>query len=232
MHNYAAPRRAGAYMRAALGGFRKRAFDIVISSIALIVLTPILLATAGLIRFLISKSVFVPEEWIGFDGHAFVPYQFRSAIWNCLEASSLQFSRNDHSWAESLGGALRASGLYKLPLLFNVLRGDMSLLGPRPIMANEVTRYRKVMPEYFAARPGLTGLWRNSRALNHGRPITQTALDRYYIRCWSMWLDLGLLFRAISASAFPGLPSTSRDLRGDCPAARRVLAPDNSNPTR
>jgi exopolysaccharide production protein ExoY len=232
MHNYAAPLRAGAYVRAALGGFRKRAFDIIISSIALTLLAPILLAAAGLIRFLISKSVFVTDEWIGVSGQAFVPYQFRSTIRNCEEESSLQFSLNDHSWAESLGGALRASGLDRLPLLFNVLRGDMSLLGPRPIMANEVIRYRKVMPEYFAARPGLTVLWRRSRALNHRRPITQTALDRYYIRCWSMWLDLGLLFREISASAFPGLPSTSRDLRGDCPAARRVLAPDNSNPTR
>src|SRR3974377_681786 len=102
MHNYAAPLRAGAYVRAALGGFPKRAFDIVISSIALIVLAPILLATAGLIRFLISKCSFVPEEWIGFGGRAFVPYQFRSAVWNCEEASSLQFSLNDHSSAENL----------------------------------------------------------------------------------------------------------------------------------
>ena len=201
MYNYAAPLRAGAYVRAALGGFRKRVFDIAISSIALIVLTPILLATAGLIRFLIGKSVFVTAEWIGFGGQAFAPYQFRSTVWNCEEASTAQFSLNDRSWADDLGGALRASGLDKLPLLFNVLRGDMSLFGPRPIMANEVTCYRKVMPEYFSARPGLTGLWRRSRALNHGRPATQMALDRYYLRCWSVWLDLGLLFRTISASA-------------------------------
>jgi exopolysaccharide production protein ExoY len=201
MHNYAAPLCAGAYVRAALGGFRKRAFDIAFSSIALILLTPILLATAGLVRLLIGKSILVTDEWIGFGGQAFAPYQFRSAVWNCEDASSAQLSLNDHSWADSLCGALRASGLDKLPLLFSVLRGDMSLIGPRPIMANEVTCYRKVMPEYFTARPGLTGLWRRSRALNHRRPATRMALDRYYIRYWSVWLDLGLLFKAMSASA-------------------------------
>jgi exopolysaccharide production protein ExoY len=201
MHNYAARLRAAACARAALGGFRKRAFDIVISSIALIVLAPILLATAGLVRLLIGKSVFVTDEWIGFGGQAFAPYQFRSAIWNYKDASSAQVSLNDHAWAESLCGTLRASGLDKLPLLFNVLRGDMSLLGPRPIMVNEVTCYRIVMPEYFTARPGLTGLWRRSRTLNHIRPASQMALDRYYIRYWSVWLDLGLLFTAISAIA-------------------------------
>jgi lipopolysaccharide/colanic/teichoic acid biosynthesis glycosyltransferase len=190
--------RAQPYARSALGGFRKRALDVVITSLALLVLTPILIVMAGLIRLLIGKSVVV-NEWIGLGGKTFASYQFWPAVVARQDTSSALLRLNDLSWAESLVSALHMSSLDKLPLLFNVLRGDMSLFGPRPITADEVSRYCRLMPEYFAARPGLTGLWRHTYALNLRRPATQMTLDRYYIRYWSVRLDLTLLINSISA---------------------------------
>jgi len=149
---------------AALGGLRKRTFDIVFASIALVVLAPMLLVTATLIRVLIGKSAIVAKQWIGFGGKTFEAYQFRTAVEGSEDRRSALLWRNDHCWAASLGDAVQASGLDKLPLLLNVLRGDMSLIGPRPIMAGELSRYGSHMPEYFAARPGLTGVWRHAPA--------------------------------------------------------------------
>jgi exopolysaccharide production protein ExoY len=191
----------GAEASVALGGNRKRALDIAIAGIALILLAPILLATAILIRLLIGRSVLAASEWVGLGGKAFTCYQFRCAVSNGNDTSSAIFCLNDHSWAEGLACALRGSGLDKLPLLFGVLLGDMSLIGPRPIKVGELLRYSGPMPEYFTARPGITGLWRQSAPPNRRSLANQIALDRYYIRSWSMRLDLALLIKAVSAVA-------------------------------
>jgi exopolysaccharide production protein ExoY len=173
--------------RAALGGLRKRAFDVIVASVILVSLTPSLLATVVLIRLLIGKSVILAQERIGFRGRAFASYRFRTAI------------GDDESRTEGLGGVLRASGLDQLPQLFNVLIGNMSLIGPRPIMAGEFSRYFERVPEYFGARPGLIGLWWHADMRSFRRTTRHIALDRYYVRHWSMRLDLALLIKAISA---------------------------------
>jgi lipopolysaccharide/colanic/teichoic acid biosynthesis glycosyltransferase len=190
-----APDRAD--VRAALGGIRKRAFDITLTSIALIGLAPILLATAGLVRLLLRKSFFVTDVCIGFGGNPFVRYQFSSAVDVRVDTSSALLPLSDPSWAERLESALRGSGLDKLPLLFNVLRGDMSLIGPQPITVRQLSHYNGLMPEYLLARPGSTGLWQRTRE-HKTRRASQAALDRYYFRCWSVWLDIALLVEAIS----------------------------------
>jgi lipopolysaccharide/colanic/teichoic acid biosynthesis glycosyltransferase len=131
----------GADAGTALGGIRKRALDIAIAGVALILLAPILFATAILVRLLIGRSVLAASEWVGFGGKAFVCYQFRCATSNSNDASSAILCLNDLSWAEGLACAMRGSGLDKLPLLFGVLRGDMSLIGPRPIKVGELLCY-------------------------------------------------------------------------------------------
>jgi exopolysaccharide production protein ExoY len=137
---------------------------------------------------------------MGFGGKVFDGYQFRTVIESCEDGSSA-LRCNDHAWAACLGSALQVSGLDKLPLLLNVLRGDMSLVGPRPIVVGAFSRDPSRRPVYYTARPGLTGLWRHSRALNLRKPATQKALDRYYVRYWSMWFDLMLLIEVISKGA-------------------------------
>jgi lipopolysaccharide/colanic/teichoic acid biosynthesis glycosyltransferase len=194
MHNYVgkldssgARGRGGAYADVALGGIRKRTFDITIATIVLVVVAPMLLVIAGLIRLLIGKSAIVIEQWIGFGGRVFDAYQFRTV------------RSNDR--AANLEYALQASGIDKLPLLLNVLRGDMSLVGPRPIVVGAFWHYPNRRPLYLTARPGLTGLGRHSRNLNLKRRASQRVLDRYYVRYWSMWLDLTLLIDVISRRA-------------------------------
>jgi exopolysaccharide production protein ExoY len=195
--------RAGAFARelrlAALGGLAKRSFDIMIAGTALVVLAPIILAVAVFIRILMGKPVLFAQERIGFKGKTFTHYEFRTTAEN--GESGLNRLAADHVlWAESLGEALRRSGLYKLPQFVNVLRGEMSLVGPRPILVHQFQRYLDQAPEYFSARPGLTGMRQDN-----GR--TCIAIDRHYVRHWSMRRDLALLMKTISAVDPPDGPT-------------------------
>jgi exopolysaccharide production protein ExoY len=193
--------RGGTHAQGALGGVRKRALDIVIAGIVLITLAPILLVTGGLIRLLIGKSVIVIIQWVGFGGRVINCYQFRTHAGGSDDGNSEPVWRDHHCSVASLGSALKTSGLHKLPLLLNVLRGDMSLIGPRPIVRGEFWRYCEQMPEYFTARPGLTGLWRRPRSLCLTGLTSQMALDRYYLRNWSIELDFSLLIGTIFRSS-------------------------------
>jgi lipopolysaccharide/colanic/teichoic acid biosynthesis glycosyltransferase len=128
------------------------------------------------------------------SANTFVRYQFASLVDESADTSSALLRFNEAAWAESLENVLRASRLDRLPLLFNVLRGDMSLIGPRPRMVRQLSHYNGSMGEYLMARPGITGVWRRTRKT---RRATRKALDRYYVRYWSVWLDLGLLGESI-----------------------------------
>ena len=182
---------------AALGGLPKRSFDIMIAVTALVVQAPIILAVAVFIRIVTGKPVVSTQERVGFKGRTFTHYEFRTTAGEGV----LDRPATDHVlWTESLGEALRRSGLYKLPQFVNVLRGDMSLVGPQPILVHELQRYLAHAPEYFTARPGLTSM----RQAN-GR--TCIAIDRHYVRHWSMRRDLALLMKTIFAVHPPGGPA-------------------------
>src|SRR5262249_40803406 len=171
-----------------LGGPWKRAFDVAVASIGLITLTPMLLAIAGLIRLFLGRPILVAEERIGYKGRTFNCYAFRTSGRNATGRPYFQ----GVFWGDALKQVMRGSGLEELPRLLNVVRGDMSLIGPRPIAESDFPRYRVRVPEYFFARPGVTGLWRH---VDWRR--SPLAVDRYYFRYWSMRLDLALLIRAI-----------------------------------
>ena len=190
--------------RSVLGGIWKRTFDVAIGAIAVVVLTPIMIATAGLVRVLLGRPVIVTEERIGYKGRPFAHYAFRTVSVTTEEFidQNRHCRQNTNTWqADVLGQTLRFSGLEKLPELFNVVRGDMSLVGPRPITAKEFLRYRVHLPAYFNARPGLTGIWRHvDRRRLRAAPTWRLAIDRHYVRCWSIQLDLLLLVKAIFAN--------------------------------
>ena len=184
-----------------LGGPWKRLFDVITGGMGLMVSTPILLATAALIRLLLGTPIIVAEERIGYKGRRFNCYAFRT---NHNQAGSKRIGRY-------LSEVLRTSGLDKLPRLFNVVRGEMSLIGPRPIAASELTRYRVQLPEYFFARPGVIETWRyvDRRQLDMAR--SDLAMDRCYVRNWSMRLDLALFVKVIFAcSSRDGSPERDR----------------------
>ena len=131
------------------------------------------------------------------DGDAILQDVLRTDPARAAEWAATQKLRNDPR-VTRLGAVLRATSLDELPQLFNVMRGEMSLVGPRPIVDAEVTHYGQDIEYYYQARPGLTGLWQVS-----GRSDTsyrqRVQLDVLYVKNWTLWHDLAILFRTIPA---------------------------------
>ncbi len=172
----------------------KRIFDILVSGIALIVLLPIF-AIIGIFIKLDSKgSVFFIQERAGENGRVFRAYKLRTMVDNAVAVGGGKISQED-SRITRIGKYLRW-GIDELPQLINVFKGDMSLVGPRPTLIEQVNRYSKEHRRRLEMKPGLTG-W----ALINGRNILswpkKIELDIWYIDHWSLWLDLKILFKTI-----------------------------------
>jgi exopolysaccharide production protein ExoY len=198
--------------RRPLGGALKRAVDIVVSLLAIVLTLPLMLFAAIVVRLFIGGPVIFPHRRIGYEGRRFVCYKFRTMGPDADAALQQYFAANpaaEREWKErqklehdprvcSIGKLLRKSSIDELPQLFNVLRGDMSLVGPRPIVDDEVGRYGPHLHACFRARPGISGMWQvNGRSrVGYDRRVM---LDRYYVRCWSPWLDAKILLKTVSA---------------------------------
>ncbi len=189
----------------------KRAFDIVASAAMMLILSPLILLLALMIRKESKGPIFYAHERIGRGGRRFLAYKIRSMVPNAaavlndyLEANPEakaewardQKLKNDPRIIPGVGNFLRKTSLDEIPQLWNVFRGDMSLVGPRPIVENEIDKYRPVFSLYLRVRPGLTGLWQVS-GRNNTTYDARVRLDTYYVRNWSLWLDYFILLRTI-----------------------------------
>ena len=186
--------------------------DIAIASIALLVLSPLLLVVAALVRMSMGGRVLFSQERIGAGGSRFTCWKFRTMPVNADEILRQHLLANPEAakeWRETrklrndprvgcLASVLRKSSLDELPQLFNVLRGEMSIVGPRPIVIPELPCYGAHAAECFRAKPGITGLWQVSGRNTVGYE-TRIALDRLYARRWSIGLDLWILIRTVPA---------------------------------
>ena len=174
----------------------KRAVDILISSVLIVVLSPVLLVVALLIKISMPGPLLFRQERIGFQRRPFVIYKFRSMIPDAEAKTGPVVATPGDSRVTGLGRALRRLSLDELPQLFNVLRGDMSLVGPRPQPTFFDERYSGEVPRYLErqqARPGLTG-WAEVNDLRGAAPIRdRTLYDVYYIENWSLALDLKIV---------------------------------------
>jgi exopolysaccharide production protein ExoY len=195
-----------------LGGWPKRLADMTIALVALVLASPVMLAVALLIRATTGGPAIFSHSRVGFNGKPFNCYKFRTMIANSEQALRDYLACDPEAareWEQNrklkrdpritlLGMMLRKSSLDELPQLFNVLRGDMSCVGPRPIVTDELPRYGACADEYLRTRPGLTGLWqvtgRSSMDYSH-----RVALDTQYVRNWSLWADLVILLRTTVA---------------------------------
>ncbi|PSC04013.1 sugar transferase [Alsobacter soli] len=204
--------RRGPDTGAAVGGWPKRVLDLAIALLALVLLLPIMLFIMALIRAKMGGPVIYSHTRVGQNGRPFSCLKFRTMV----KDSDLALRRHLASdpaaareWREfrklhndprvtPLGAMLRKSSLDELPQLFNVLRGDMSCVGPRPVPADELERYGAHAADYARARPGLTGLWQTS-----GRNLRtyeeRIALDCEYVQNWSLWSDVVILAKTIPA---------------------------------
>jgi Undecaprenyl-phosphate galactose phosphotransferase WbaP len=187
----------------------KSAFDVIISFLLLILLSGPMAIVAVLIKA-DGGPVFFAHERVGIGGRRFRCLKFRTMFTNAEEMLQEVLASDSNAraqWAQTrklapdpritpIGRFLRATSMDELPQLFNVLRLEMSLVGPRPIVQQEISRYEQDIAYYYGTKPGLTGLWQVS-----GRSDTtyrrRIELDSWYVRNWSMWHDIAIILKTV-----------------------------------
>lgn len=184
-------RSAGARRRTAVA---KRLFDLVIASAALVLLSPILLAIAVLVRVRLGSPIIFRQQRPGLGGRPFTLYKFRTMINETVDAHGNEIDSVDRTppWAYKL----RSMSLDELPELWNVIKGDMSLVGPRPLLVEYLARYSPHQARRHEVRPGITGLAQVSgrNALGWEERLD---LDVRYVDEHDMRMDLDILRRTI-----------------------------------
>lgn len=200
--------------------FIKRASDIVISALALLILSPVLLVISILIKLDSRGAILFRQERVGMDGRKFLCYKFRTMHSDADQAIHREFYRKNiegsreanagtgekpvfgkvknDSRVTKIGRVLRRSSLDELPQLFNVLLGDMSIVGPRPPIPYEVEEYELWHRKRLDMKPGITGLWQVS-GRNRLTFEEMVRIDLYYIENWSLWLDLKIILLTFPA---------------------------------
>jgi exopolysaccharide biosynthesis polyprenyl glycosylphosphotransferase len=184
----------------------KRALDVVLSILVLVVASPVLLITVIAIKLDSKGPIIFSQERVGKDDHEFKVYKFRSmhvgaeeqvgVLEEQNEATGPLFKIKNDPRCTNVGRFIRRASIDELPQFWNVIKGDMSIIGPRPALRSEVTRYEPWHLRRLEVAPGITGLWQVS-----GRSdLTfdeMVLLDVYYIENWSPLLDLGILLKTI-----------------------------------
>lgn len=188
----------------------KRSFDLIVASLGIVAISPILLTIAAAIKLSGPGPVVYTHRRIGKDGRHFNCYKFRSMVQDSDQKLKEYLAANPEAateWKEShklkhdprvtkIGAWLRKTSLDELPQLMNVILGQMSLVGPRPIVDDEIIKYDVFFSDYSMVRPGMTGLWQTS-----GRSDTsyerRVRMDAWYVRNWNIWLDISLLVKTV-----------------------------------
>ena len=180
----------------------KRLVDVLVSGLAILVTAPLLLLLAAAVRLDGGPGILFRQERVGVDGRRFDVLKFRSLRPATDTESATRWNVADDERMSSLGRFLRKSSLDELPQLYNILRGDMSLVGPRPERPYFVDQFRGLYPSYEARHrvpSGLTG-WAQVHGLRGDTSIADRArFDNYYIENWSLWLDLKILLRTVGS---------------------------------
>lgn len=188
----------------------KRAIDLLCTLGGAILTLPLILAIAAWIRMDSPGSPFFTQRRIGQNGREIHILKFRTMVRNaecvlrdCLDADPelhAEWTRDQKLKCDPritpVGAFLRKTSLDELPQLWNVLKGEMSLVGPRPIVQDEVDKYGEVFDLYIRVKPGITGIWQTS-GRNDVTYRQRVEMDRYYICNWSVWFDIWILARTI-----------------------------------
>lgn len=175
--------------RSGLGAAVKRGLDVALAATALVVLAPLLAVIAALVAARVGTPVLFRQRRPGRDGRPFELLKFRTMRELCGADGQLLA---DEERLARFGRLLRASSLDELPELFNVLRGDMSLVGPRPLLMEYLPLYTPQQNRRHEVRPGLTG-WAQVNGRNGLSWEEKFALDVWYVDHWSLWLDAKIL---------------------------------------
>lgn len=189
----------------------KRGFDVVVSALALAVLVVPLAVVAGVVRLTSPGPALFRQERVGLNGELFTLYKLRTmrdgaevALVDALDgaAAGVFYKPKTDPRVTRFGRFLRRYSIDELPQLYNVLRGDMSLVGPRPQVPFEVAQYDDAVRRRLLVKPGLTGLWQVSG--RNDLPLDQSVrLDLYYVENWTLISDIVILFRTARAVMRP-----------------------------
>jgi lipopolysaccharide/colanic/teichoic acid biosynthesis glycosyltransferase len=171
----------------------KRAMDVSISVLMLIVLLPLFALVAALIKLDSQGPVFFRQKRVGKAGKVFEMIKFRSMTQNAEKTGLGYEVAQDDSRITRVGGFLRKWGVDELPQLFNVLQGDVSLVGPRAARPDQVERFTETEKQRMKMKPGITG-WSIVNGRNSIDWKQRIQLDLWYVEHWSLWLDVKILF--------------------------------------
>lgn len=187
--------------------FSKRIFDIISATIGLIVFSPLYLGITIWVRVDSKGAAFFGHKRIGQNRKTISVYKFRSMVTNAQEVlenftpeQKAEFEKNfkleNDPRITKVGDFLRKTSLDELPQLINIIKGDMSVVGPRPIVEKEIEKYGEYADKFFSVKPGLTGYWQAN-----GRSDTtyeeRVQMDMYYIDNRSFWLDIKIIFQTV-----------------------------------
>jgi Undecaprenyl-phosphate glucose phosphotransferase len=183
----------------------KRAMDVLLSLVALAVVSPVMLAIAALVKLTSPGPVLYRQERCGLNGDSFMMLKFRSLRVDAEAQTGAVWAQKDDPRRTWLGAFLRKSSLDELPQLFNVLWGDMSLVGPRPERPVFIKQFQKTIPNYMVrhcVKAGITGWaqvhgWRGNTSLRK-----RVQYDLYYITHWTPWLDLRIMWMTLFRGLF------------------------------
>lgn len=195
-----------------IGGIAKRSFDMASAALALLIFSPIFLLIAALVKFSDPGPIFYGHRRVGHNGRYFHCLKFRTMAMNGDEMLRQYLAANPEAAEEwratrklkndprvtAVGAVLRKLSLDELPQLLNIIRGEMSVVGPRPVVDEELSYYESDAAYYLSTRPGLTGLWQIS-GRNDVSYKTRVAFDTQYVQNWSMRQDVFIIVKTIPA---------------------------------
>ncbi|WP_104666303.1 sugar transferase [Ensifer adhaerens] len=195
-----------------VGGVSKRGFDVLAASLALVFLSPLFLMLMALVKFSDGGSIFYGHRRVGHNGKTFRCLKFRTMrpdgdriLQDYLKANPAAYEEwratrklQDDPRVTIVGSVLRKLSLDELPQLVNIVRGEMSIVGPRPVVEDELELYDSAAVYYLQSRPGLTGLWQIS-GRNDVSYATRIAFDTQYVQNWSLLSDFSIVVKTIPA---------------------------------
>lgn len=188
----------------------KRIFDLVVALLSLVIIIPVCIVIGAIIYKTDPGPIFFAHKRIGKNGKEFPCYKFRSMVVNSQEMLEKYLEENPEAREEwesdfklkndprvtKIGAFLRRTSLDELPQIFNVIKGEMSFVGPRPIIQAEVEKYGEYFHDFCMVTPGITGLWQVS-----GRSDTtyeeRVSMDSWYVHNWSVWMDVVYLIKTV-----------------------------------
>lgn len=191
--------------------FIKTILDFILAFLGIIILSPVYLYIAYKIKKEDGGKIIYAYDCIGKHGKIFKCYKFRSMIENSQEVLKKYLENDIRARSEwetfyklkndpritKIGAKLRKSSMDELPQLFNVLKGDMSLVGPRQIVKDEIMKFGKYIDLYYSVKPGITGYWQvcGRSEVDYKTRVEMTV---WYINNWSLWLDVKILIKTVS----------------------------------